>query len=87
MFCRYMSFFPHPSQSNTSMNFVYEKSANYFDSEDAPRRAHALLPKAKIITILISPSKRAYSWYQVSLRAMGKGTVSVRDNHRETRHS
>ncbi|KAM6986631.1 bifunctional heparan sulfate N-deacetylase/N-sulfotransferase 1b [Aplochiton taeniatus] len=58
----YMEYFPLPS--NTSSDFYFEKSANYFDSELAPRRAAALLPKAKIITILISPADRAYSWYQ-----------------------
>lgn len=60
-----MEYFPLPS--NTSSDFYYEKSANYFDSEVAARRAAALLPKAKIITILINPADRAYSWYQVSL--------------------
>ncbi|XP_060693399.1 bifunctional heparan sulfate N-deacetylase/N-sulfotransferase 1b [Hemiscyllium ocellatum] len=58
----YMDFFPVPS--NTSSDFFFEKSANYFDSEVAPKRAVALLPKAKIITILINPADRAYSWYQ-----------------------
>ncbi|XP_038652160.1 bifunctional heparan sulfate N-deacetylase/N-sulfotransferase 1b [Scyliorhinus canicula] len=58
----YMDFFPVPS--NTSSDFLFEKSANYFDSEATPKRAAALLPKAKIITILISPADRAYSWYQ-----------------------
>nr|XP_023649119.1 bifunctional heparan sulfate N-deacetylase/N-sulfotransferase 1-like isoform X1 [Paramormyrops kingsleyae] len=58
----YMEFFPLPS--NTSSDFYFEKSANYFDSEVAPRRAASLLPKAKIITILINPADRAYSWYQ-----------------------
>ncbi|XP_048459447.1 bifunctional heparan sulfate N-deacetylase/N-sulfotransferase 1b [Rhincodon typus] len=58
----YMDFFPVPS--NTSSDFFFEKSANYFDSEVAPKRAMALLPKAKIITILINPADRAYSWYQ-----------------------
>ncbi|XP_029107338.1 bifunctional heparan sulfate N-deacetylase/N-sulfotransferase 1-like isoform X2 [Scleropages formosus] len=58
----YMEFFPLPS--NTSSDFYFEKSANYFDSEVAAYRAAALLPKAKIITILISPADRAYSWYQ-----------------------
>uniref|UniRef100_A0AAY4BJQ7 Bifunctional heparan sulfate N-deacetylase/N-sulfotransferase 1 n=1 Tax=Denticeps clupeoides TaxID=299321 RepID=A0AAY4BJQ7_9TELE len=58
----YMEYFPLPS--NTSSDFYFEKSANYFDSEVAPRRAAALLPKAKIITILINPADRAYSWYQ-----------------------
>lgn len=43
---------------------MFEKSATYFDGEFVPRRAHALLPFAKLITILISPAKRAYSWYQ-----------------------
>uniref|UniRef100_A0A3B3Q647 Bifunctional heparan sulfate N-deacetylase/N-sulfotransferase 1 n=1 Tax=Paramormyrops kingsleyae TaxID=1676925 RepID=A0A3B3Q647_9TELE len=58
----YMEHFPLPS--NTSSDFYFEKSANYFDSEVTSRRAAALLPKAKIITILISPADRAYSWYQ-----------------------
>ncbi|XP_061216070.1 bifunctional heparan sulfate N-deacetylase/N-sulfotransferase 1 isoform X2 [Neopsephotus bourkii] len=58
----YMEFFPIPS--NTTSDFYFEKSANYFDSEVAPRRAAALLSKAKVITILINPADRAYSWYQ-----------------------
>ncbi|KAG9259819.1 bifunctional heparan sulfate N-deacetylase/N-sulfotransferase 4-like [Astyanax mexicanus] len=58
----YMEFFPVPS--NVSTDFLFEKSANYFPSEDTPKRAAALLPKAKILTLLINPSDRAYSWYQ-----------------------
>uniref|UniRef100_H3A5G8 [heparan sulfate]-glucosamine N-sulfotransferase n=2 Tax=Latimeria chalumnae TaxID=7897 RepID=H3A5G8_LATCH len=58
----YMDFFPIPS--NVTSDFLFEKSANYFPSEEAPKRVVALLPKAKIITILIDPSDRAYSWYQ-----------------------
>lgn len=60
-----MDFFPVPS--NVSTDFLFEKSANYFDTETAPKRAAALLPRAKIISILINPADRAYSWYQVSL--------------------
>ncbi|XP_006629242.1 bifunctional heparan sulfate N-deacetylase/N-sulfotransferase 4 isoform X1 [Lepisosteus oculatus] len=58
----YMEFFPIPS--NVTTDFLFEKSANYFPSEEAPKRAAALLPKSKIITLLINPSDRAYSWYQ-----------------------
>uniref|UniRef100_A0A4W3H1H7 [heparan sulfate]-glucosamine N-sulfotransferase n=1 Tax=Callorhinchus milii TaxID=7868 RepID=A0A4W3H1H7_CALMI len=58
----YMDFFPFPS--NASTDFMFEKSANYFASEVVPKRAAALLPRAKIITILINPAERAYSWYQ-----------------------
>nr|XP_011747226.1 bifunctional heparan sulfate N-deacetylase/N-sulfotransferase 4 isoform X2 [Macaca nemestrina] len=58
----YMDFFPTPS--NTTSDFLFEKSANYFHSEEAPKRAASLVPKAKIIAILIDPSDRAYSWYQ-----------------------
>ncbi|XP_066488282.1 bifunctional heparan sulfate N-deacetylase/N-sulfotransferase 4 [Tiliqua scincoides] len=58
----YMNFFPTPSNFTTDL--LFEKSANYFHSEDAPKRAAALIPKSKIITILIDPSDRAYSWYQ-----------------------
>ncbi|MGH0161444.1 UNVERIFIED_CONTAM: hypothetical protein FKN15_041203 [Acipenser sinensis] len=50
--------------SNVTSDFLFEKSANYFPSEDAPKRAAALVPKSKIITLLINPSDRAYSWYQ-----------------------
>jgi len=60
-----MDFFPVPS--NVSTDFLFEKSANYFDTETAPKRAAALLPRAKIISILINPADRAYSWYQVRL--------------------
>nr|XP_056711924.1 bifunctional heparan sulfate N-deacetylase/N-sulfotransferase 3 [Euleptes europaea] len=58
----YMEFFPVPS--NVTTDFLFEKSANYFHSEEAPKRAASLIPKAKIITTLIDPSDRAYSWYQ-----------------------
>ncbi|XP_032080375.1 bifunctional heparan sulfate N-deacetylase/N-sulfotransferase 4 [Thamnophis elegans] len=58
----YMNFFPTPL--NITADILFEKSASYFHSEDAPKRAASLIPKAKIITILIDPSDRAYSWYQ-----------------------
>ncbi|XP_030048126.1 LOW QUALITY PROTEIN: bifunctional heparan sulfate N-deacetylase/N-sulfotransferase 3-like [Microcaecilia unicolor] len=58
----YMDFFPVPF--NVTTDFLFEKSANYFHSEEAPKRAAALVPKAKLISILIDPSDRAYSWYQ-----------------------
>lgn len=58
----YRSFF---SISNDSQLLLFEKSATYFDSEAAPKRVHALLPKAKLVAILTNPAKRAYSWYQV----------------------
>nr|XP_058908950.1 bifunctional heparan sulfate N-deacetylase/N-sulfotransferase 2 isoform X3 [Kogia breviceps] len=58
----YMDFFPVPS--NASTDFLFEKSATYFDSDVVPRRGAALLPRAKIITVLTNPVDRAYSWYQ-----------------------
>ncbi|XP_026164572.1 bifunctional heparan sulfate N-deacetylase/N-sulfotransferase 2 [Mastacembelus armatus] len=58
----YMDFFPFPS--NVSTDFMFEKSANYFDTEVVPKRAAALLPRARILAVLINPSDRAYSWYQ-----------------------
>lgn len=61
-----MDFFPFPS--NITTDFMFEKSANYFDTDVAPKRAAALLPRAKILAVLINPSDRAYSWYQVSAR-------------------
>ncbi|OUC44560.1 sulfotransferase domain protein [Trichinella nativa] len=53
-------YFP-PRQEKT---LLFEKSATYFDCDLAPLRVHSLLPRAKIIMIVISPIKRAYSWFQ-----------------------
>lgn len=58
----YMNFFP--LQGGNGSKYMFEKSATYFDGDLVPKRAHALLAHAKIVTILISPAKRAYSWYQ-----------------------
>eukprot|EP00095_Tigriopus_kingsejongensis_P012066 maker-scaffold60_size442463-snap-gene-0.29 protein:Tk12066 transcript:maker-scaffold60_size442463-snap-gene-0.29-mRNA-1 annotation:"heparan sulfate n-deacetylase n-sulfotransferase" len=58
----YLNFFPNRSQE--SPTFLFEKSATYFDRELVPLRAFRLLPKAQLVVILISSSKRAYSWYQ-----------------------
>ncbi|XP_031435041.1 bifunctional heparan sulfate N-deacetylase/N-sulfotransferase 2 [Clupea harengus] len=58
----YMDFFPFPS--NVSTDFMFEKSANYFDSEATPKRTAALVPRAKVLALLINPADRAYSWYQ-----------------------
>lgn len=70
-FFRYMNFFPSPdSGANKTHQYLFEKSATYFDKEMVPERAHALLPKAKLICILTSPAKRAYSWYYVSKAKM-----------------
>lgn len=57
-----MNFFP--IESNSTTRYYFEKSATYFDGDLVPKRVHALLPHAKLVTILISPAKRAYSWYQ-----------------------
>ncbi|ESO93397.1 hypothetical protein LOTGIDRAFT_232790 [Lottia gigantea] len=58
----YLEFFPDPSNSTSPI--IFEKSATYFDNEVVPQRAFSLLPKARIICILLNPAKRAYSWYQ-----------------------
>ncbi|XP_061420826.1 bifunctional heparan sulfate N-deacetylase/N-sulfotransferase 2-like isoform X1 [Lethenteron reissneri] len=58
----YMAHFP--AMANASTVQLFDKSANYFDSEAAPRRAHALLPGARLIAIVINPAERAYSWFQ-----------------------
>lgn len=67
----YMNFFPSPG--NSSQRYLFEKSATYFDGESVPLRVHALLPNVRIVTVLISPIRRAYSWYQV--------TCSLRRGH------
>lgn len=58
----YMNFFP--IEPNSTTKYFFEKSATYFDGDLVPRRVHSLLHDVKLITILISPAKRAYSWYQ-----------------------
>lgn len=67
----YMNFFPSNNatvtnsvQAPSNPRYFFEKSATYFDGELVPKRAHQLLPSAKLVVILISPAKRAYSWYQ-----------------------
>uniref|UniRef100_A0A8C1F3G0 Bifunctional heparan sulfate N-deacetylase/N-sulfotransferase 1 n=1 Tax=Cyprinus carpio carpio TaxID=630221 RepID=A0A8C1F3G0_CYPCA len=59
----YMEYFPLPS--NSSSDYYFEKSASYFDSDVAAVRAAALLPRAKIITVLSDPVHRAYACYQI----------------------
>ncbi|XP_021967195.1 bifunctional heparan sulfate N-deacetylase/N-sulfotransferase [Folsomia candida] len=54
----------HEEPPPHTKRILFEKSATYFDNELVPKRAHALLPRAKLVTILISPAKRAHSWYQ-----------------------
>ena len=48
----------------TNKTYLFEKSATYFDRDVVPTRAYRLLKHANLIAILISPAKRAYSWYQ-----------------------
>uniref|UniRef100_A0A8C5GXM1 [heparan sulfate]-glucosamine N-sulfotransferase n=1 Tax=Gouania willdenowi TaxID=441366 RepID=A0A8C5GXM1_GOUWI len=75
----YMDFFPFPS--NVSTDFMFEKSANYFDTEAAPKRAAALLPRAKVVAVLINPSDRAYSWYQVGGSGPGPSDPGSQQHH------
>ena len=64
IFFRYMDFFPKRTPSHGSnKTFLFEKSATYFDKDVVPQRAFSLLNSSKLIVILISPAKRAYSWY------------------------
>lgn len=49
----------------TSKDIIFEKTANYFDSELAPQYIKNLLPNVKLVVILSNPVDRAYSWYQV----------------------
>jgi len=66
----YMDFFPSNTKENSSQlieespYLLFEKSATYFDRDYVPERAHRLLRDAKLVSIIISPAKRAYSWYQ-----------------------
>jgi heparan sulfate N-deacetylase/N-sulfotransferase NDST2 len=45
-----MAFFPVPK--NATARYLFEKSATYFDGDLVPRRAHALLPHAKLVSYL-----------------------------------
>lgn len=44
-----MGFFPIPK--NNTARYLFEKSATYFDGELVPKRAYALLPDAKLVSI------------------------------------
>jgi heparan sulfate N-deacetylase/N-sulfotransferase NDST2 len=46
-----MSFFPVPK--NSTAKYLFEKSATYFDGELVPKRAHALLSHAKLVSVFI----------------------------------
>ena len=61
----YLDLFPYPESVGGAPLLLFEKSATYFDSPLAAKRASALLPGAKIVAILEDPVRRAYSWYQV----------------------
>ena len=80
----YANFFPPAMPINDSSRKIYlfEKSATYFDSESSPVRAAKLLKNndPKIVAILISPSLRAYSWYQ-HLRAKLDPAANKYDFH------
>ena len=57
----YLDLFPdRPSDKNT---LIFEKSATYFTSSPTIPRIKALLPKIKIVSVLLEPGARAYSWY------------------------
>ena len=56
------------ASSSRGGRLMFEKSAGYFDSDLAPQRIYTLLPHVKLITILVHPARRAYSWYQVMHR-------------------
>ena len=68
----YMNYFPERKYGNKTV--LFEKSATYFDKDLAPKRASRLLKNAKLVVILISPSDRAYSWYQ-HMRAKNEPTA------------
>lgn len=53
-----------PPPFRESAPYFFEKSSTYFDGELVSMRVHSLLPRSKLVVILISPLKRAYSWYQ-----------------------
>lgn len=81
----YFSRFTNESNKTTQMNsnrrrhlhdFVtFDKSATYFDDPKVPERASKLLPRARIVMILINPADRAYSWYQ-HIKAHGDMTAN-----------
>ena len=53
-----------PARANRTQLKIFEKSATYFGSLSAIPRLKALLPKAHLVSVLLEPGERAYSWYQ-----------------------
>lgn len=39
------------SKSTSRKPILFEKSATYFDNDAVPRRAHALLPRTKLVSL------------------------------------
>lgn len=56
----------------------YEASPSYLMHPRVPQRAHAMLPKAKLLVLLRNPVERAYSSYQHQIRA-GRETLSFEE--------
>ena len=57
----YLDLFPdRPKEEKT---LIFEKSATYFTSSPTIPRIKALLPRVKIVSVLLEPGARAYSWY------------------------
>lgn len=64
-FFRYMNFFF--ISLNVILDFLFEKSVIYFDSELVSYRVYVFLFKVKFICIFVYSVKRVYFWYQVYL--------------------
>lgn len=62
-----MDFFP--VSKNSTSQYFFEKSATYFDGELVPKRAHALLPQAKLVN---SFKLRFISFKNCNILAVGQ---------------
>lgn len=67
-FFRYMNFFF--ISLNVILDFLFEKSVIYFDSELVSYRVYVFLFKVKFICIFVYLVKRVYFWYQVYLTSV-----------------
>lgn len=57
----YLDLFPDRPKDRSIL--IFEKSATYFTSSPTIPRIKALLPTIKIVSVLLEPGARAYSWY------------------------
>ena len=62
-----------PSAGRLAGRLAIEATPDYLQDPEAPGRAAALMPEARLIVVLREPLRRALSWFQHRQRLLGGG--------------